>query len=107
MDWVSIHLVLEHIDDLAVIFAEAARALRSGGQLYVSEFHPFRQYLGGKARMERGGNLIEIDSFIHHVSDFYREAGKVGLICHDLSEHLHPEEDPTKTPRLLVLRFQK
>ena len=43
-DLVVGNLVLEHIADLGFIFAEAARCLQPGDQLFFSELHPFRQY---------------------------------------------------------------
>ena len=37
-------LVLEHIQNLAPFFEEAKRTLKSGGILFICEFHPYRQY---------------------------------------------------------------
>ena len=56
-DLVVGNLVLEHISDVDFVFAQAARVLRRGGELFVSEFHPFRQLLGSGAKLsdEPGG----------------------------------------------------
>src|SRR5207245_2491950 len=43
------NLVLEHIESLAPVFAEAARVVRPGGQLFICELHPARQRRGGQA----------------------------------------------------------
>src|SRR4051812_26247523 len=69
-DLVTCNLVLEHIEDLSFVFAEAARVLNEGGQLFVSELHPFRQYLGVQARFARGEETKTIEAFVHHVTDF-------------------------------------
>ena len=51
-DLVSFSLVLEHIENLDNIFREAAKAVDSGGNIYIGELHPFKQYSGSKARFE-------------------------------------------------------
>ena len=55
-DLISCNLVLEHIEDLKHIFAEAARVLQRGGMFLVNELHPFKQYGGTKARFEQAGH---------------------------------------------------
>jgi ubiquinone/menaquinone biosynthesis C-methylase UbiE len=45
-DLIVCNLVLEHIEDLNFIFSEASRVLVRGGQFFICELHPFRQYLG-------------------------------------------------------------
>jgi len=52
---ITCNLILEHIENLNFIFAEASRSLVTGGNLFVSELHPFRQYAGKKANFEREG----------------------------------------------------
>ena len=42
-DFISMNLVLEHIEDLSHIFREAFRVLDQNGKLYISELHPYRQ----------------------------------------------------------------
>jgi malonyl-CoA O-methyltransferase len=61
---------LEHIEDLSFVFAEAARTLSSKGRFFINELHPFRQYEGKKARFYRNEEKIEVDAFIHNISDF-------------------------------------
>jgi ubiquinone/menaquinone biosynthesis C-methylase UbiE len=87
-DLVAFHLVLEHLADLPPVFAEAARCLRPGGRVHLAELHPFRQYLGGKARYTDGdGSVREVDAFVHHVSDFVQAASTAGLLLERLTEH--------------------
>src|SRR5438128_2047223 len=106
MDLITCNLVLEHISDLAFIFAEAARALINGGRLFVSELHPFRQYRGVQARFERDVETIAIPAFVHHISDFPGAAAQAGLSLVSLNEWWHAE-DENKPPRLISFMFRK
>lgn len=105
-DLISCNLVLEHIQDLPPVFAEAARKLVRGGRLFISELHPFRQYQGTRATFTRGGDTIEIMAHIHHISDFLEAAARQGFALLSLNEWWH-EEDTGKPPRLITFMFQK
>ncbi|MDX1998352.1 MAG: class I SAM-dependent methyltransferase [Thermoanaerobaculia bacterium] len=106
VDLVAAHLVLEHLPELGFVFAEAARVLVPGGGFHVSEFHPFRQYLGNKAVFEADGAAVDFPAFVHHVSEFLGAARAADLRFLDFGEHWH-EADAGKPPRLLTLRFGK
>ncbi|MDX2117979.1 MAG: class I SAM-dependent methyltransferase [Planctomycetota bacterium] len=99
---VTCNLVLEHVEHLGPIFAEACRVLRPGGTLFVSELHPFRQYGGTRANFSRDGASIQIGAFIHHVSDYAAAALAAGLRIEALGERWHADDGPTQ-PRLLTL----
>lgn len=103
---VTANLVLEHISDLSFIFAEAARVLVSGGQFFISELHPFRQYLGTQARFERGPKTLSIEAFVHHITDFTDAAARNGLLLQSLKEWWHAE-DAGKPPRLISFLFTR
>jgi ubiquinone/menaquinone biosynthesis C-methylase UbiE len=105
-DLIVCSLVLEHIQDLSHVFAEAARTLRPGGLFLVNELHPFRQYDGKKARFYRKEEKIEVDAFIHHISDFLRAAEASGFALAKLDEHWH-DADTGKLPRILSLAFER
>lgn len=105
-DLISCNLVLEHIEDLLHVFSEAARTLQVGGQFLVNELHPFKQYGGTKARFERAGKTVEVEAFVHHISDFVHAAESNGLALVKLNEYWH-EEDAGKPPRLVSLMFEK
>ncbi len=105
-DLISCNLVLEHIPDLAHIFSEAARVLRSGGKFLINELHPFKQYQGTKARFERGDETIEVDVFVHHISEFLNTALKNEFKVVHINEYWHPE-DENKPPRLVSFIFEK
>lgn len=103
---VTCNLVLEHINDLSFVFGEAARVLVGDGQLFISELHPFRQYLGTKARFERGEQTTTVEAFVHHVTDFTDAGTRSGLSLQSIKEWWHPE-DVNKPPRLISFSFTK
>jgi malonyl-CoA O-methyltransferase len=106
IDLVTCNLVLEHIANIEFIFAEAARVLIAGGRLFVSELHPFRQYLGVKAHFNRGEQRREIPAFVHHLSDFLGPAAAHNFSLVEFRESWHAE-DQNKPPRLISFLFAK
>lgn len=98
------NLVLEHIEDLNFIFAEASRVLVEGGRCFICELHPFRQYLGTQARFQRADDTKHIAAFTHHVTDFTNAALANGLMLKEMKEWWH-EEDEGNTPRLISFLF--
>jgi ubiquinone/menaquinone biosynthesis C-methylase UbiE len=105
-DLISCNLVLEHIEALSHIFSEAARVLKPNGIFLINELHPFKQYGGTKARFERPGGTVEVEAFVHHISDFLQAAESKGLRLVKLNEYWH-EEDEGKPPRLVSFVFEK
>ncbi|MEO8396647.1 MAG: class I SAM-dependent methyltransferase [Chloroflexota bacterium] len=89
------NLVLEHIENLAFIFAEADRVLAQGGQFFISELHPYKQIQGSKARFED----TQISAFVHHTSEFVNSAQIAGFALRTFREWWH-NEDRDKLPRL-------
>lgn len=105
-DLITCSLILEHIQDLNSVFAQASAALRPGGLFYIGEMHPFKQYQGSKARFETAvGSVLELECYVHHVSDFMQAANRYGLVCHDLREWF--DDDRNGTPRVLSFLFVK
>ena len=104
-DLITCNLVLEHIQNLTHIFSEAARTLRPNGKFFINELHPFKQYLGTKARYEQGEEIIEVEAFTHHISDFTNAATANGLKLAKLNEYWH-EADQNKPPRLISFIFK-
>ena len=105
-DLIVCNLVLEHIENLSHIFSEARRTLRPGGRFFLNELHPFKQYDGKKARFLRGKQTVEVNAFVHHLSDFIHAAMENGLMLASLNEYWH-EEDAGKLPRLVSFLFEK
>jgi ubiquinone/menaquinone biosynthesis C-methylase UbiE len=106
IDLAAAHLVLEHLQNLDSVFSEAARILIPGGEFFVCELHPYRQYLGRKATFHHGDAPVEIPAFQHHVSDFLTAAETNGLTMISLREWWH-EHDRGGLPRLISFRFEK
>jgi len=105
-DLVVCNLVLEHIADLVFIFSEVTRVLQNKGSFFVNELHPFKQYEGSKARFYREAETIEVDAFVHHISEFMDAATANGLKLSKLNEYWH-ETDQNKPPRLISFLFTK
>lgn len=105
-DLIVCNLVLEHIEDLAFIFAEAFRVLEGRGSFLINELHPFRQYEGKKARFSNETGVTEIPAFVHHISDFVNAASRTKLTLVKLNEWWH-ERDQNKPPRIVSFLFEK
>lgn len=103
-DLVVGNLVLEHIADLGFIFAEARRCLAPGGQLFLCELHPARQYQGLQAHFTRDEGQVVIPAFVHHISDYLGAAEANGLALRQLREWWHTP-DRTKAPLLVSFLF--
>lgn len=104
-DMITCSLVLEHIENIDFVFSEASRVLRASGFFYVGELHPFKQYLGSKARFETGSGVFELECFVHHVSEFFAAGKKNNFECVELKEWFDAD-DKTEIPRLLTLIFK-
>jgi malonyl-CoA O-methyltransferase len=104
-DLVVCNLVLEHIEDLHFIFAQAARVLVPGGRFFICELHPFRQYLGTQATFQRADGAVLIEAYVHNISDFLAAAKGSGLELVSLKEWWHVE-DEGKPPRLASFVFK-
>lgn len=106
-DLITCNLVLEHIDRLDPVFAQAARCLTADGLLLVSELHPFRQYQGAQARFtDASACTVGVPAFAHHVSDFLAAATQAGLRLLRFREWWH-RDDTARPPRLATFEFQR
>ena len=106
VDLITCSLILEHIEDLAIVFQHAGKALNGGGYFYVCELHPFKQYAGSKARFEQDGEIQVIECFTHHVSDYTNAAAAAGLRIASLNEWFD-DDDRSGLPRLISFLFEK
>lgn len=102
---ITCSLVLEHIEDLEIVFAEAARALKRNGKFYICELHPGRQYAGSRAKFDTGDSFQTPPAFTHHLSSFLNAAKEHKFKLLDLNEHFD-DNDRKKVPRLLSLVFE-
>ena len=109
VDVVTCDLVLEHVRALPPVFDESVRVLRAGGQLLISELHPFRQLLGGQARFthEGSGETTLVPAFRHTVSEFINAGLAAGLQLRAIGEWIEEGAAADAPPRLLTLRFER
>ena len=103
------NLVLEHVADLAPVFAEAARALRPGGQLLLCELHPERQRRGGQAHFTDAatGDTVHVTAHRHTVAEYVNGGLAAGLTLRHLGEWLEPDAPADAPPRLLSVLFER
>jgi malonyl-CoA O-methyltransferase len=104
-DLLVCNLVLEHVADLRFVFAEAARCLKAGGEFFLCELHPFRQYEGTVANFSRGGKTTAVAAFVHHVSEFLQSAEASGFALTRFDERWHGD-DAGRPPRLAAFLFR-
>ncbi|TVZ27694.1 methyltransferase family protein [Gillisia sp. Hel_I_86] len=103
---ISCSLVLEHIEDLDAIFAKSSKILKKDGFFYISELHPFKQYSGSKARFDTGKGIQELETYVHHITDYTEAAFTNGFKLVQLNEWFD-EDDKKNIPRLVSFVFKK
>lgn len=104
-DLISCSLILEHIYNIDFIFHQAKQKLESEGRFIVSEFHPFKQYLGSQARFTQENSVVKIPAYVHHVSEFLNAAKSANLSLIDLIEYFD-KDNPKGPPRILFMEFK-
>ena len=82
-------LVLDHIPDPKVFFAELRRVCRHTGFVVISVMHPAMELKGVQARFQDPQRGLEVRpaSFSHQISDYVMGALNAGLELVELSEH--------------------
>ncbi|MBC7827649.1 MAG: class I SAM-dependent methyltransferase [Chitinophagaceae bacterium] len=103
---ITCSLVVEHIDNIDFIFEQVSTTLENGGCFYLCELHPYKQLQASRARFEYEGQLIQLEYFVHHISDFFAAARKNDLQCLQLREWFD-DNDRNTVPRLVSFLFQK
>ena len=109
VDVVVGNLVLEHVRDLAPIYAEAARVLAPAGRLFLCELHPYRQLRGGQAHFVdvETNEIVPVTAFQHTVSEYVTGALDAGFTLRALGEWLEDDASAEAPPRLLSLLFER
>ena len=109
VDVVVADLVLEHVERLQHFFSEARRVLRSPGQLFTCELHPFRQLIGGQAEFTAPGSSTprKVPAYLHDVSEYVNAGLGAGLRLVRLDEWRDQHSAATEVPRLLSTLWQK
>ncbi len=116
-DRVLCSLVLEHITDLDLLFAEMRRICRPDGFVVVSAMHPAMMLRGIQARFTHPdtGRDTRPQSHGSTIADFLTAAVRAGLRLEHIGEHVVDEALAAASPRarkylgwpmLLVLRLR-
>ncbi|MFD2564774.1 class I SAM-dependent DNA methyltransferase [Aquimarina rubra] len=105
-DLVTSSLTLEHIDDLNHIFYQAHQKLMGNGIFFISELHPFKQYVGSKAKFETENGVEELKVFIHHISDYVDSAEHNDFELLEINEWFDDASEK-QIPRLISFVFRK
>jgi predicted TPR repeat methyltransferase len=103
-DLITASLVLEHLADISFIFSQGANTLEPQGRIYICELHPFKQLQGSRAKFESGDTMIELDYYVHHLSEYFQAAKKYGFNCVDMQEWF--DDDIRTIPRLCSFVFE-
>jgi malonyl-CoA O-methyltransferase len=103
------NLVLEHIDDVAHVFAEVARVLKPEGIAYFAELHPARQRRGSQAQFtdESTGRRVLVPAFVHSREEYSAAARQGGLEMVAWGEHVEHDAPESSLPRLLTMRLRR
>jgi ubiquinone/menaquinone biosynthesis C-methylase UbiE len=107
-DVVIAMLVLEHVETVQPVIAEAARALRIGGELFICELHPMRQMIGKQAEFTttETGNPERITAFLHDVAEYVNAGISEGFTLLHLGEWRDANAQAGDLPRILSLHFK-
>ncbi len=105
-DLVTSSLTLEHIDDLNHVFCQANQKLKRNGIFFISELHPFKQYLGSKAKFETENGVEDLKVFIHHISDYVDNARNNDFELLEINEWFDDKSE-NEIPRLISFVFRK
>jgi ubiquinone/menaquinone biosynthesis C-methylase UbiE len=116
-DRVVCSLVLEHIVDLRLLFAEMRRICRPNGFVVVSAMHPAMMLRGIQARFSHPetGRDTRPQSHANTIADCIMAALQAGLLLEHIGEHAVDEALAAQSPRarkylgwpmLLVLRLR-
>ncbi len=105
-DLITSSLVLEHIKNLDFVFNQANEKLKSEGFFFVSELHPFKQYSGSKAKFESENGTQELETYVHHISEYLTVAKNNGFELLELEEWFD-EQNESGIPRLIGIVWRK
>ena len=105
-DLVTFSLVLEHIEDLHIVFKKVKEVITDNGIVYIGELHPFKQYTGTKARFDTEEGRHVVTCFNHNISDFILSAKANGFALSELNEYFD-NDDRSDIPRILTLVIRK
>jgi malonyl-CoA O-methyltransferase len=65
-------LVLGHIDSLERVFANLVNALKSGGHLILTDFHPLQTIMKSKRTFSHDGKTFEVAHTLHPLDEYFK-----------------------------------
>ena len=89
-----------------MILKLANQKLKKNGLFFISELHPFKQYLGSKAQYETENGTKELEVYVHHISEYIDDAKNNGFQLIELKEWFD-KNSKNGIPRLISLLFKK
>ncbi|MEM7331486.1 MAG: class I SAM-dependent methyltransferase [Chloroflexota bacterium] len=100
-DLILINLVIEHIENLAILLYNAAQVMKLGSQLVITEYHPERVKRGAGAEFNQDDEgITEIINYWHPL-EHYEEAGlQAGLHIKEVKtwhKELDKDQQPVET----------
>ncbi|WP_456376472.1 class I SAM-dependent DNA methyltransferase [Lutibacter sp.] len=99
-------LTLEHIEDLNFIFNQAFLKLKTNGIFFINELHPFKQYIGSKAKFELENRTVVLEVYTHPISEYLQAAKNNGFNLEEILEQFD-NSDISEIPRLISFVFRK
>ena len=105
-DLITSSLTLEHIEDLNHIFRQSNQKLSRNGLFFISEIHPFKQYMGSGAKYETETKSEKLKVFTHNITDYTSSAKSNGFELIEIKEWFDEKSDFT-VPRLISFLFKK
>ncbi|MBV8674538.1 MAG: class I SAM-dependent methyltransferase [Acidobacteriaceae bacterium] len=94
-DCVLASFVLSYVQDIGRFAAEAARILRPGGALIVSDLHPDTPTYGWRRTFRAAGSVFEVGTFCYTLGSLITEMKVAGLALEQLAEASFGEEEAT------------
>ncbi len=64
-------LVLGHIADLDPVLSKLIRALKSGGHIILTDFHPYQTMMKAKRTFKSGNKTFEISHNLHQLDQYF------------------------------------
>jgi ubiquinone/menaquinone biosynthesis C-methylase UbiE len=80
IDFLLTTLTIAHIKNIEEAIFSWTRILKDGGDLVITDFHPFMLDHGGKRSFSHGGKSLIVVNYVHHVEKVKKILEKYGLV---------------------------
>lgn len=108
LDLIVCGLALGHVRDLSRAIGEIGRALKQGGVVLYSDFHPFGQLAGWRRTFSAHGREYAIEQHTHLYADHHAACQTAGLQIDVVREpRIDFEHEWRGAPAVLVIRARK